>query len=261
MFYKKIKMMQNNQNFKNKEGGRVVGGLILVAAGAVLLLRNTGFYMPNWLFSWPMILILIGIYSGFKHNFRNHTWIILIAIGGFFLVSKYIPQLGLEPLFWPLIVIGIGVILILRPGRKDFLQFKSDQKKDTWNATSMEETPNIAATDNSDFLMVRSVFSGVKRNVVSKNFKGGHISSVFGGAEIDLSQAEINGQVIIKFEVLFGGAKLVVPSHWAVQNEIDGVFHGVDDNRRYNPDAGLNPGKVLILKGSAIFGGIEIRSF
>ena len=97
--------------------------------------------------------------------------------------------------------------------------------------------------------------------MLSKNFQGGNISSIFGGSEIDFTQADINGQVVIRFEVLFGGAKIIIPSHWAVQNEIDGVFHGVDDNRRFNPDAALNPGKVLILKGSVTFGGVEIRSY
>lgn len=61
--------------------------------------------------------------------------------------------------------------------------------------------------------------------------------------------------------MVFGGVKLVVPPHWAIQNEVEGVFHGVDDNRRFNPDATVNPGKVLILQGSVVFEGIESRSY
>jgi len=256
--------MEKNKNFRDREGGRVIGGLILVCVGAALLLRNTGFFMPGWLFSWPMILILIGIYTGFKHNFRNNSWLILIGVGGFFLVTKFMPWLGLQPLFWPLLIIGAGILFIIRPGKREWLGMKDDTVNDQWKTSSNSisgESSQAGTIDSSDYLLVRSVFSGVKRNVVSKNFQGGHISSVFGGAEIDLSQAEINSPVTIKFEVVFGGAKLVVPSHWAVQNEIDGIFHGVDDNRRFNPSASINPEKVLILKGSAVFGGIEIRSY
>lgn len=256
--------MEKNRNFRNSEGGRVAGGLILVGIGAFLLLRNMGFFLPDWLFSWPMILILVGIYSGFKHNFRNNSWIILMAVGGFFLVSEFIPNLGLEPLFWPLVIIGIGVLFILRPGKRNWLDFKNDidyNKGGNMPDSSFQAGSTGIPTDSTDYLMVRSVFSGVKRNIVSKNFQGGNISCIFGGAEIDLSQADINGQVVIKLEMIFGGAKLVVPAHWAVQNEIDGVFHGVDDKRRFNPDAAINPGKVLILKGSVVFGGIEIRSY
>jgi len=170
----------------------------------------------------------------------------------------------LEPLFWPLVIIGLGVLFILRPGRRNWVNFKNDIDYNKWKNVpggTQQDASNAASTDSSNYLVVRSVFSGVVKNVVSKNFQGGRISCVFGGAEIDLSQAEITSPAIIKFEVVFGGAKLVVPAHWSVQNEIDGIFHGIDDKRRFNPDASINPEKVLILKGSAVFGGIEIRSY
>lgn len=255
--------MEKIKNYRDKESSRVIGGLILVGVGAVLLLRNSGFFMPNWLFSWPMILILVGIYTGFKHNFKNNSWIIITGIGSFFLVSKFIPWLGLEPLFWPLAIIGLGLIFILRP-KRDWTNFKNDDPNQSWRNTDTEGlsgAPNTAAPDASDYVVVESVFSGVNRNIVSKDFKGGHISSVFGGAKIDLSQADIKGQVVIKLDVVFGGIKLIIPPHWAVENQISGAFHGVDDKRSFNPSAAINPDKVLILKGSAVFGGVEIRSY
>ena len=101
----------------------------------------------------------------------------------------------------------------------------------------------------------------MQRNVVSKNFQGGKISCVFGGADINLTQADINGKVEIKFEVAFGGTKLIVPPHWTVYNEIEGVFHGVDDKRKFNAATGISPEKILVLKGSVVFGGVEIRSY
>lgn len=256
--------MENNKNLSNNEGSRIAGGLILVGVGAFLLLRNIGFSLPGWLFSWPMILILVGIYSGFKHNFKNNSWIIIIGVGMFFLVSEFIPNLGLEPLFWPLVIIGLGLVFILRPRNSGWLNFKKDIQYTQWKNvpdTSAQHQTDIASTDSNDYLMVRSVFSGVVKKVVSKNFQGGHISCVFGGAEIDLTQADFSGQILLKLEAVFGGIKLIVPPHWAIQNEIEGVFHGVDDKRRFNPDAAINPGKVLVLKGSAVFGGIEIKSY
>jgi len=256
--------MEKNKNFSSRENGRVIGGLLLVAVGVTLLLRNMGFYMPRWLFSWPMILILVGVYTGAKHNFRNNAWWILIGIGSFFLVSKFIPSLSLEPLFWPLVIIGAGILFIMRPGQDYRTGFKEDGRLDNWKNTETGDVQDIqskGAIESSNYLMVRSVFSGVNKNIVAKDFQGGRISCVFGGAEIDLSQAEINGQATIKLEIVFGGLKLVVPPHWAVQNEIDGIFHGVDDKRNFNPSASINPEKVLILKGSVVFGGIEIRSY
>ena len=129
----KSKTMEKNNNFRNNETGRIAGGLILVAVGAFLLLRNMGLFLPDWLFSWPIILILVGVYSGFKHNFRNNSWLILIAVGAFFLVDRFIPSLSLEPLFWPLVIIGLGVAFILRPRRGRWEDFKKDTRNNQWN--------------------------------------------------------------------------------------------------------------------------------
>ncbi|MEP7109595.1 MAG: DUF5668 domain-containing protein [Ferruginibacter sp.] len=256
--------MEKYNNLSNRDSGRVIGGLLLVAVGAALLLRNMGFLMPGWLFSWPMILILVGTYIGFKSNFRNNAWFILTAVGGYFLVSRFIPSLGLEPFFWPAMIILLGLIFILRPHRNSWLSPKTDGEYDKWKtapAASIQDPGNFAPLVSSDYLAIDSVFSGINRKLVSKNFQGGRISCVFGGSEIDLSQADITGPVVIRLDIVFGGAKLIVPPHWAIQNEINGAFHAVDDKRHFNPSSSINPDKVLILKGSVVFGGIEIRSF
>lgn len=252
-----------DNNIKNKDGGRLISGLILVVIGGALLLRNMGVLLPGWLFTWPMILIVVGIHSGFKHNFKNNGWIVLIGIGSFFLISNYIPTLGLQPFFWPVMIIGLGLLFILRPDRKNLFNIKSDEDFNRWKANDINAATGALAgpTDSNDFLRINSVFSGVKRNILSKNFQGGRISSVFGGAEIDLTQADIAAPVVLRLEIVFGGVKLIVPAHWAIQNEIDGVFHGVDDKRTFTPSTSATPAKVLILKGSAVFGGIEIKSY
>ena len=262
----KSKTMEKNNNFRNNETGRIAGGLILVAVGAFLLLRNMGLFLPDWLFSWPIILILVGVYSGFKHNFRNNSWLILIAVGAFFLVDRFIPSLSLEPLFWPLVIIGLGVAFILRPRRGRWEDFKKDTRNNQWKSvpgTSFQESADdtSANIDSNDFLVARSVFSGIKRIIVTKNFQGGNVSCIFGGAEFDLTQADFTGLVVLKLEMIFGGSKFIIPSNWTVQNEIDGIFHGVEDKRKWSADAGSNPAKILILRGSAVFGGIEITSY
>lgn len=258
--------MEKNNNLKNTEGGRIAGGLILISVGAFLLLRNMGFDFPRWLFNWPMILILVGIYSGFKHNFRNNSWFIILGVGVFFLVNQFIPSLNLEPFFWPLVIIGLGLIFILKPKRNFTVDIKHNVQYNKWKdvqGSSFQEPADttVAPIDSNDFLVVRSVFSGIKRNIVSKNFQGGNVACIFGGAEFDLTQADINGTAVLKLEMIFGGSKFIVPSNWTVQNEIDGVFHGVEDKRKFYNGAANNSSKVLILTGSAVFGGVEITSY
>lgn len=127
------------------------------------------------------------------------------------------------------------------------------------NNITMEQPGNNYFADNTETIKVDSVFSGVQRKILSKNFKGGKIAAVFGGADIDLTQADIQGEVVLKLDVVFGGVKLIVPPHWTVYNTIEGVFHGVDDKRKFNAEAVSE--KKLFLKGSVVFGGVEVRSY
>ena len=136
---------------------------------------------------------------------------------------------------------------------------ENKQWQNPMSADSLASMPDSA--DKGDFIKIDSVFSGVNRTILSKNFQGGKIACVFGGAEIDLTQADITGTVTIKMEVVFGGVKLIVPSNWGVQSDIDGAFHNVDDKRKYNSAITADPNKMLILRGSAVFGGVEVKSY
>ncbi len=96
--------------------------------------------------------------------------------------------------------------------------------------------------------------------VLSKNFRGGEIVCFFGGAEIDFSQADIQSPVILYITMVFGGAKLMVPSHWDVKNQVTPIFGGIEDKRTVAV-TNFDPNKKLILTGTAVFAGIEIRNF
>jgi predicted membrane protein len=256
--------MEKDNKLSNREGGRVIAGLILVGIGAAFLLRNTGFILPNWLFSWPVILILVGIYSGVKHNFRNNSWIILIVIGGFFLADRFIPEFRLAHTFWPVVIIGAGIIMMIRPRRNSWFDKENWQNRDKWKEKrgwGNHAGSSTAMHDSSDSLHINSFFSGIERTMLSKNFQGGSIKAVFGGVDIDLSQADIQGEVMIRLDVAFGGVKLIVPPHWTIKNEIDGLFHGVEDKRNFNATTLVDANKVLLLQGSVVFGGLDIKNY
>ncbi len=84
--------------------------------------------------------------------------------------------------------------------------------------------------------------------------------SFMGGAEINPMQADIQHPVILEVNNIFGGTKLIIPSNWDVKNEISAVFGGVEDKRSFNnsvPDSN----KKILLKGSCVFGGIEVTNY
>jgi predicted membrane protein len=80
-----------------------------------------------------------------------------------------------------------------------------------------------------------------------------------GGAEINLTQADFDGRIIIDCFNMFGGTKLIVPADWEVQSGVVTIFGGIEDKRP--PSTTVNPNKLVYIDGTCIFGGVEIKSF
>lgn len=275
----------NNFNTRRPQNGRVWGGLFLLFIGAVIFLKQADFFFfPGWIFSWPMILIAVGVYTGIKHNFRGAGWVIPVVIGGIFLVDRFDIGLDLHRFIFPVIIIGIGLMMILRPKRngmdgswdnwggrryrrnRDYI--KDDQVKYVdprignypSNPTDPTNTQGQSAYQDNGYFDITSVLGSTHRVVTSKNFKGGDITCFMGGAEVDLSQADINGTVVLDVTTIMGGAKLIVPTNWEVKPEITNVLGGVEDKRQVQGKV-IDFNKVLLLKGTTFMGGIELRSF
>ena len=95
---------------------------------------------------------------------------------------------------------------------------------------------------------------------MSKNFQGGKVTAAFGGADIDLTQVDFNGVITIQIDIIFGGVKMIIPPHWDLRTEVTNIAAGLED-KRYFRENGVDPSKVIILKGTILFGGLEIKSF
>ena len=256
--------MHRYRNYRRNEHSRIYLGIILFGVGLAVLLRNIGFYLPHWLFTWPMALILIGLYSGLKHRFKYISWLVLMGIGAFFLYAEYQGNISMyKQAFWPMVIMGMGLLFIFRP-RSRWVHYR-DEYRNRFNASDPGSAPVEAEKEvdikDEDTVDIKSVFSGVKTKVISKNFKGGNISAVFGGGEIDLKYADMQEPAVLNLEIVFGGLKLIVPSNWMIRNEVEGVFHGVDDKRSVSPTAQVVQDRTLVLKGSVVFGGVDIRSY
>jgi len=287
-----------NQNQKTPSNGKVLVGVLLLILGIGFLFQQLDFFfIPNWLFSWPSWLIIWGLYMGARHNFRNSGWFIMVLVGLVFLSDDIFPGYNMHHLIWPLAIIAFGIWLITKRNQS-FNQEKWGRKWDekwarkqgynppfepiitpvtpvepvtTENAgtqSSSTTIPPVGGSSNStnhggyrgdDFLDAVSIFGGVKKIILSKNFKGGEIVNVFGGAELDFTQADIQGRVVIDITQIFGGTKIIVPSNWQVVSDLAAVFASVDD-KRINRGV-LDNEKILVLKGVSIFAGVDVRSY
>lgn len=104
------------------------------------------------------------------------------------------------------------------------------------------------------------IFSGVNRRLMTKNFQGGKATVIFGGLDLDLTQVDFSGVVTLDLEVGFGGVKLIIPPHWDVRTEVSNIAAGLEDKRMFR-EGGVDPNKVLVLRGTLAFSGLEIKSF
>lgn len=89
-------------------------GLLIILFGILLLINNLvpGLYFFNRLFSWPMILIIVGLVIGHKSKYENSASYVLIGVGVFFLILKLFPINLSHTIIWPVILIAIGFTLI-----------------------------------------------------------------------------------------------------------------------------------------------------
>lgn len=266
------------------DGGFVFGFVILII-GVLLLLKKIGFFVPSWVLTWPMILIVIGVFTLIKHEFKSLFGGFMLFLGSYFLLrNEFGFNMTLDRYIFPIALIVLGVYLITKKKKEQDLirdiqaKWQVNQKKGTMDTSAEEviEDPsdpstdtgkgaksnigNMSGTSFSDTLNIDAILSGVNKRILSKNLKGGKLTAAFGGIDLDLTQADIQGPVTIQVDVIFGGMKLVVPPHWDVRSEVSNIAAGIDDKRVYR-DSAIDPEKVLILKGTVLFGGLEIKSY
>lgn len=231
--------------------GRVFGGVIILAIGSIILASRLGVDFPFWLLSWPMILIVLGGYLGIRHSFRGPVWILLLVIGSIFLFDRIDPTIDFHNFIWPVILITIGLVLIFRPKKKYMEPF----------GIGLGDT-GPAIDGGNDTIDSVIIFGGVKKRIISKTFRGGELITIFGGTELDLTQADVPGRIELELTQIFGGTKLIVPPHWRIQSEdLVSIFGGMDDKRPTQANVNYDTDKVLVLKGTCIFGGIDIKSY
>ncbi|MBS3770168.1 MAG: DUF5668 domain-containing protein [Bacteroidales bacterium] len=232
---------------KKKLQGRSVLGIVLVLIGIAMIARSLNIFSVEFaddLFSWPMILVVLGIiFLSSKSN--NTTGWILLIIGAIFLLPRItgLPYTFRE-VFWPVVFIGIGLLIL----------FKS------LGSFRRRGTPETSGS-SMDFIDEVAILGGNERKINSKSFKGGQITSILGGSQIYLLDARLApGENVIELFTLFGGSTLIVPNHWNVKVEVTSIFGGFSDKRslvesREKEDEGL-----LIIKGIALFGGGELKN-
>ena len=254
------------EKFTDNNSSRVWTGVTIMVVGLVLFLRNQGVDIPSWIISWPMLLIVIGLLVGYKRNFNGGGWLAMVLIGGFFTLGK-ITDYSFSKYYFSLAFIALGLFLIFKPKRLGKRKLNAMREKQMADFTDVNQTANSAEgyvrtdVEDNDILDSVNVFGGSHHKIFSKNFKGGDVIAIFGGCDINLTQADFVDTITLDVVALFGGCKIIVPPGWEVKSEVTAIFGGMDDKRTVGPVSTEGTRKIVIIKGVALFGGVDIRNF
>lgn len=268
----KNKFYMNTKTEKPRNG--ILFGIILISLGTLLIVSNVGLLRREFrtlIISWQMLLIVIGTVSIIKrHAFHFHGFF-MICIGIFFIIpkiAKLFPATfsGIDAenfvlTFWPILLIVGGIVLILHFPRTHLQRrHRRSQCKEKHaryrNEASQENDENCPYDEN---FSKTCVFGNGRYLVVDTQFKGGTVQAIFGGIELDLRKASLpEGETVLNVEAIFGGIELFVPDNWLIEIRVESVLGGIDDVRVTSIVEDST--RKLIIKGSAVFGGLEIRN-
>lgn len=229
---------------------KIIAGILLILIGLFSISGNffgLPFHFTHYIFSLPGLLMIIGIVVLINHN-DSFLGVTLVGAGGLWFLSRYsdIPIKYYFFEYWPVLLILLGISLILkRNGYKEKIaEFTDTTKLDL------------------DYIDDVSIFSGGRKTINSQEFKGGKVTVIFGGSDIDLHEANLaEGTNFLNITAIFGGIDIIVPRDWKVITNVTSLFGGVDDKRIINPNQVYESNKVLIIKGLVLFGGCELKNY
>jgi predicted membrane protein len=215
-------------------------GLIVIVLGVLMTLDNLQVLeAQRYLRFWPAGLIALGVVKVW--NSRDGMG---GAFGGFIFVVigtwLLLEQTALVRVsfwdMWPALLVFFGLFLV-------------------WQGLSGPR--RRPAGDSNAFVNATAVLGGVARGNNSTGFRGGELTAVMGGCEIDLRHASIDGEAVVDVFALWGGIEIRVPPDWTVVSKITPILGGVDDKTR-PPQGALR--HRLVLRGFVVMAGVEVKN-
>jgi len=212
---------------------------------------------------WPVILIAVGVFKFVesRDDYRSGSGVFWIVVGLLFLMSNFrVLQIAFRDI-WPVMLIGIGVLLLWRStmGRRDPETFTASEPDVRSSSAQSEEREQSGPIPSSNSLLsATAILGGVKRLNNSQDFRGGDATAIMGGCEIDLRPASItpNHEPVLEVFAMWGGIEIRVPPDWTVISKVDPILGGFEDKTMPPKDES----KRFVVRGSVVMGGIEVKN-
>ena len=238
-------MPENNSGMDK----RVLLGGILIILGGIFLLNTMDilhFRFAHVVFSWPFIMLIIGLFVLINTE-KKFLGGILSGIGTLFLIPRIFPRIDYDAgIIIPVFLIVLGAYIILK-------KRKMDSSSESFLGTSKV---------NKDKIDDVSIFGGGTKIISSGNFQGGNVTAIFGGSEINLMNCQLaEGDNVIDVLCVFGGTTIIVPKEWNVVVNVTSILGGFSNKSVRNPSIIIDQSRTLHIKGLAMFGGGEIKTY
>jgi predicted membrane protein len=231
----------------HRQRSGIVFGAFIIVVGLFALLDNLHLFDSHRVQPfWPLVFVALGALklSQARRGGQLILGAVLVALGA----GMTLHNLGLVHFewrqLWPVLLILAGLSMVARSFR-----VRADE---TYGAPGQhgERLEHGARIDAS------ATLSGISLKNDSQEFAGGDISAVMGSVEIDLRQAAIAAEAVLRLSVIMGGVEIKVPREWSISVIGSPTLGGIED-KTVPP---MTPGKRLVIEGSVIMGGVEISN-
>ncbi len=219
---------------------RLIIGFAILALGMLWTLDNLDVLesepITRW---WAVILVIVGLVQAFDRRANRLAPIVLVGIGTLFLFDEAnVIDFDLRDLV-PLAIALFGGKLI-------------------WEAVTRRARSPEAIGDSDSVIHAFAMMGGVKRQSISREFRGGEANAIMAGVELDLRNAGIRegDDVIIDAFAMWGAVEIQVPPHWRVVASVLPIMGAFEDNTHPTGETG----PTLTIRGTAIMGGIEVKN-
>lgn len=241
--------------------GRVLVSIFLILLGVTLLVNNLNIegvelnlrtYWPVFPLLWGLGIVMESLGRERGGDMRSYfssgqflTGLVVIFISGAYL-GRNLDWFQVDfslfwRLFWPAIIILIGISLFR--GRP----FPRSSEKANW-----------------------AVMGEVNKGRMEWDLKNESYMAFMGGVKLDLGRARIPaGQTVLDCTAIMGGIDIYVPGGIGVIMEGNAVLGGLDflkeeaggiiANKRVEVGLKDNPERVVVIRATAIMGGVTVK--
>ena len=222
----------------NRPTPQLVVGIIIIFVGVLFALDNLNILSAGEFFRfWPLAVMAVGLAKLLDAQRPEARLIggIIFGIGSLLLLDNLHVLRFSALAFWPLVLVAVGIFI-------------------AWQAVMRDTAPS----DGKSVLSATAIMGGVEKTCDAQDFRGGDITAIMGGCQIDLRQAAIKAEdAVINAFALWGGIEIRVPEGWTVKLDGFPFMGGMTDSTR-TPMIPSN--QRLVVKSFVMMGGIEIRN-